>query len=379
MKHIFISHADADAKIAEKLCNDLKNVGHDVQIDLHELKLGESTIKFMNEAISNAHTVIIVFSKDTPSAKWQSLEIDSAVWNEIAQSGGKVIVVMVGKPTLPPLLGPKMYGSLDDDQYKTTLQKLCTDVTSAKSDTSLVLEALKEGSSNPFWRVRAEYFEEMPALLADAFSPPESAKMRTLEEMKPCFLEGSRGTGKTMLLLSLRARILATRTDSSKKISIYVRLDRGAFCNAGVHSASGNLRDDVDQETLSQLTDIFSQEFFLDLLESLLSEISICVKSGKLALESTNETALVRGFLKLLFGVADPAIVRLDDLLGQGQSKGNEAFTGEAIFCCVDSITARAAIWRSLKDRCRFWADGRMLGEVLRVLTATNATRPATL
>jgi molybdopterin/thiamine biosynthesis adenylyltransferase len=46
--------------------------------------------------------------------------------------------------------------------------------------------------------------------------------------------------------------------------------------------------------------------------------------------------------------------------------------TGDAVFCCVDSITTRAAIWRSLQHRCRFWADGRMLGEVLRVLTVTD-------
>ena len=44
---------------------------------------------------------------------------------------------------------------------------------------------------------------------------------------------------------------------------------------------------------------------------------------------------------------------------------------GRAVFCCVDSITARAAIWRSLEDKCDFWTDGRMLGEVLRVLTAS--------
>jgi sulfur carrier protein ThiS adenylyltransferase len=43
---------------------------------------------------------------------------------------------------------------------------------------------------------------------------------------------------------------------------------------------------------------------------------------------------------------------------------------GEAVFCCVDSISARTAIWRSASNRCQFWADGRMLGEVLRVLTA---------
>lgn len=41
---------------------------------------------------------------------------------------------------------------------------------------------------------------------------------------------------------------------------------------------------------------------------------------------------------------------------------------GQAVFCCVDSITAREAIWRSASRRCEFWVDGRMLGEVLRVL-----------
>jgi molybdopterin/thiamine biosynthesis adenylyltransferase len=41
---------------------------------------------------------------------------------------------------------------------------------------------------------------------------------------------------------------------------------------------------------------------------------------------------------------------------------------GNALFCCVDSISTRAAIWRSSSRRCDFWADGRMLGEVLRIL-----------
>ncbi len=45
---------------------------------------------------------------------------------------------------------------------------------------------------------------------------------------------------------------------------------------------------------------------------------------------------------------------------------------GDALFCCVDSIAARAAIWRSAGARCRFWCDARMLGEVLRVLTVAD-------
>lgn len=47
--------------------------------------------------------------------------------------------------------------------------------------------------------------------------------------------------------------------------------------------------------------------------------------------------------------------------------------TGEVVFCCVDSISSRAAIWRTLRDQCAFWSDGRMRGEVLRILTAVDS------
>ena len=42
--------------------------------------------------------------------------------------------------------------------------------------------------------------------------------------------------------------------------------------------------------------------------------------------------------------------------------------TGSVIFCCVDSISAREAIWRAVSAKCEFFVDGRMLGEVIRVL-----------
>jgi len=51
--------------------------------------------------------------------------------------------------------------------------------------------------------------------------------------------------------------------------------------------------------------------------------------------------------------------------------------TGDVVFCCVDSISSRAAIWRAVQNQCSFWCDGRMLGEVMRVLTATNSTSRA--
>ena len=42
--------------------------------------------------------------------------------------------------------------------------------------------------------------------------------------------------------------------------------------------------------------------------------------------------------------------------------------------CCVDKISARAAIWRACKNHCDLWIDGRMLGEVIRVLVANPSS-----
>lgn len=47
---------------------------------------------------------------------------------------------------------------------------------------------------------------------------------------------------------------------------------------------------------------------------------------------------------------------------------------GQAVFCCVDSISARAAIWRSAQHRVQFWCDGRMLGETIRILSVADET-----
>jgi sulfur carrier protein ThiS adenylyltransferase len=45
---------------------------------------------------------------------------------------------------------------------------------------------------------------------------------------------------------------------------------------------------------------------------------------------------------------------------------------GQAVFCCVDSIETRATIWRSVSRRADFWADGRMLGEAIRVMVSAD-------
>ena len=64
----------------------------------------------------------------------------------------------------------------------------------------------------------------------------------------------------------------------------------------------------------------------------------------------------------------DPAI-EVDSIVDRFRIRQS---INDAVFCCVDSISSRSVIWNQLKNRTEFWADARMLGEVMRVLTATE-------
>ena len=70
------------------------------------------------------------------------------------------------------------------------------------------------------------------------------------------------------------------------------------------------------------------------------------------------------------------AIGRLDDSIQVSTVQDRyraKLEIGEAVFCCVDSISARTAMWKSVVKRCQFWSDGRMLGEIIRVLAAADS------
>jgi hypothetical protein len=320
MQRIFISHASADTAVARTLSEDLRNCGHDVTVDLLDLKLGASLIDFMNTALSGSEIVLILHSKASKQAKWQNIEMDAAIWREVEQGGCRVIVLKLDDSDLPPLLGMKFYGSLTESAYDETLSRLTSELLSRETATTIFNRALAVGSPNPFWRVRAEYFEdELPKLLAEAFSQPEAAKIGLLEEMKPCFLEGSRGTGKTMLLMSLRARILASRRNTNKSIDqlfgFYIRLDRGAFCNAGITAANDGRFDLIDPKLLIQLAETFSQEFYLVLIESLFSEIDFFVKSGEFNLSRAEETAFLDAVFTRIHGPGQSAPQSIESFL----------------------------------------------------------------
>lgn len=69
-------------------------------------------------------------------------------------------------------------------------------------------------------------------------------------------------------------------------------------------------------------------------------------------------------------------LVRINPDIGcsivqQRYQRGME--THQVTFCCVDSIDARRFIWNSISTTQRFFVDGRMTAEALRILCVASA------
>ena len=179
---------------------------------------------------------------------------------------------------------------------------------------SLVAEAFKPNSQNPFRHLRAEFFENQPDLHAKTFALPDVVKVGALEDMKPCILEGSRGTGKSMLLLSLRARNFLLRCsserDAPQHFGFYLKLTRGAICNAGRFEAEPH-SSTTDTDVL---TDVASQELILQITESLFSELAYCVEHNLIDHDRLDERRLCEAADELLFDSRDGKAISLIEL-----------------------------------------------------------------
>jgi hypothetical protein len=308
MNRVFISYASPDKELVQKIASLLKQTGHSIHVDW-DMSPSEGPVTWMNNAIERATHVVIVYSSHSPKAKWQPKEIEAAIARE---REGKAILLTIAFENieLPPLLGTYKFHKLKSEEAEEVQSAIewIADLTIPQGANFSLIDAIKnEDTSNPFWRLRAENYESAPYLLAKAFSSPSSVKWGTFQEIRPCIVEGSRGTGKTMLLMALRARNYALRHDKTDKsalervFGVYLKLWGGAFAQVEIKPTKTSPQNEKQSKKEAQEADririqrleCFSQEFYLHLVESLIEEIEYCVSNNHLTISREGLEALL--------------------------------------------------------------------------------------
>jgi TIR domain len=112
---VFISYAHEDKPIACILADALKSAGCRVWIDEGELRVGDSLVWTVSEALRGAGFVVALVSEHSLASRWCQKELGMAVNNQLRDGFVRVLAVRVGAVPIPPPLDDIIYQQLDPD------------------------------------------------------------------------------------------------------------------------------------------------------------------------------------------------------------------------------------------------------------------------
>lgn len=105
----FISYNHADASLARSLAAALEGKGYYVWIDEGQVKVGDSLIQSIGDAIDRVDFLIALVSENSVQSLWCQKELALAMTGEINRRGISVLPCRVGDVTMPPSLVDKLY------------------------------------------------------------------------------------------------------------------------------------------------------------------------------------------------------------------------------------------------------------------------------
>jgi hypothetical protein len=122
---VFISYSSKDRRFARRLAEDIKPHGLKVWIDDGELKIGDSLIWKISEAVRTSDFLIVILSESSVNSSWVQKELEIAMMQEITQSRYKILPVLKDKCAVPAFLSGKLFADFSRKGHRQrNLQRL---------------------------------------------------------------------------------------------------------------------------------------------------------------------------------------------------------------------------------------------------------------
>lgn len=96
MSHIFFSYSRKDKKLAEDIIQKLRAVGFVIWQDMSSIRGGENWLRAIQQGISDAAGVIVLWSKHASESEWVGRELD------LAQVSSRLLVPLLADDTTLP-------------------------------------------------------------------------------------------------------------------------------------------------------------------------------------------------------------------------------------------------------------------------------------
>lgn len=101
---IFISHNSRDKALAARLANELSRHRASVWLDEWEIALGESIVENIESGLSDATTLVVIWSEHARGSKWVSTELRAYIRRRVDDSSLRIVPIMLDDTPLPTLV-----------------------------------------------------------------------------------------------------------------------------------------------------------------------------------------------------------------------------------------------------------------------------------
>ncbi len=124
---IFISYSHSDKKFVDKLAMRLVKKQVHVWLDRWELRVGDSLLSRIQEAITESSALLVVLSKAAVASEWCAKELNGGLMRELEEKRVVVLPVLIEDCKIPLFLKEKMYADFRsdfDEGLRVTLEKV---------------------------------------------------------------------------------------------------------------------------------------------------------------------------------------------------------------------------------------------------------------
>ena len=115
---IFISYSQRDKKFVDTLAMNLVLLKHNVWMDRWELKVGDSLIEKVENALTVSSAVILIVSKNSVDSRWCRRELNAALVREIEEKRSLILPCRIDECEMPLFLKDKLYADFRADPDK---------------------------------------------------------------------------------------------------------------------------------------------------------------------------------------------------------------------------------------------------------------------
>ncbi|MCK4598968.1 toll/interleukin-1 receptor domain-containing protein [Candidatus Bipolaricaulota bacterium] len=155
MPSVFLSHSWKDKAFARKLAAVLQKAGVRVWLDEAELKVGDSLLRKISDAISDMDYVAAILSKNSIDSPWVQKELDMAMNLEIYHNKIRVLPILIEDCKLPTYLTGKIYLDFrNQDDFDAPCTKLLASLGVSAAD------SLSPSFTNIRFCTESEYSDE---------------------------------------------------------------------------------------------------------------------------------------------------------------------------------------------------------------------------